>query len=69
MREQIQKLLQARPFGSFAVEVAEDLAYSIPTSDHVFLGKKVLGVEDDEGAIDLIPYEHIRRIRYKQPVG
>ena len=49
MREQIEKLLHARPFQAFAVDVAEDVAYSIPTNDHVWLGKKVLGIEDDDG--------------------
>lgn len=69
MREQIEKLLRARPFQALAVDVSEDVAYSIPTGDHVFLGKKVLGIEDDESGIDLIPYEHIRRVRYRPIVA
>jgi hypothetical protein len=64
MREQILKLLHANPFQSFAVEVAEDLAYSIPTNDHVWPAKNVLVIEDDNGYVDIIPYAHIRRVRH-----
>jgi len=62
MREQILKLLHPNPFQSFAVEVAEDLAYSIPTNDHVWPAKNVLVIEDDNGYVDIIPYAHIRRV-------
>ena len=65
MREQIKKLLEAIPFEPFSVDVAEDVAYSIPTPDHVLLGKNVLVIEDDTGYVDLVGYEHIRRITYK----
>jgi hypothetical protein len=44
--------------------VAEDVAYSIPTRDHVLAAKKVLVIEDDGGLVDVIPYTHIRRISF-----
>ena len=65
MREQIQKLLHAVPFEAFSVDVAEDVAYSIPIPDHVLLGKNVLVIEDDKGYVDIISYQHIRRISHK----
>jgi hypothetical protein len=65
MREQIKKLLEAIPFEPFGVDVAEDVAYFIPTPDHVLLGKNVLVIEDDTGYVDLVGYEHIRRITDK----
>lgn len=65
MREQIQKLLHAIPFRPFVVDVAEDVGYSIPNPDHVLLGKRVLVIEDDKGYVDLVGYQHIRRITHK----
>ncbi len=65
MREQIQKLLHAVPFEPFSVDIAEDVAYSIPSPDHVLLGKNVLVIEDDSGYVDLVGYQHIRRISHK----
>jgi hypothetical protein len=49
MRDQIAKLLHARPFRSFAVEVDSDLAYSIPTAEHALLARTVIVIEDDSG--------------------
>ena len=43
MREQILKLLHKIPFQPFSVDVASDVAYSIPTPDHVLAAKNVLG--------------------------
>ena len=65
MREQLEKLLHAVPFEPFSVDVAEGVAYSIPTPDHVFLGKNVLVIEDDSGYVDLVSYRHIRRLSHK----
>jgi len=65
MREQIEKLLHSVPFEPFSVDVAADVAYSIPTPDHVLLGKNVLVIEDDSGYVDLVNYRHIRRISHK----
>ncbi len=65
MREQIEKLLRAVPFEPLSVDVAADVAYSIPTPDHVLLGKNILVVEDDQGYVDLVNYRHIRRISHK----
>jgi len=67
MREQIEKLLHALPFEPFSIGVAEDVGYSIPTPDHVLLGKKVLVIEDDSGYVDLVSYQHIRRISKRSP--
>ena len=64
MKEQILKLLHSNPFLPFSVEVAEDVAYAIPTRDHVLAGRNVLVIEDDSGYVDLIPYAHIRRVRH-----
>jgi hypothetical protein len=65
MREQIQKLLHATPFEPFAVEVAEDLAWSIPTPDHALAAKSALVIEDDEGFVHLVSYAHVRQIMHK----
>ena len=64
MREQILKLLHKIPFMPFSVDVAADVAYSIPTPDHVLAAKNVLVIEDDAGLVDVIPYAHIRRISF-----
>ena len=64
MREQILKLLHKIPFQPFSVDVAADVAYSIPTPDHVLAAKNVLVIEDDGGLVDVIPYSHIRRISF-----
>jgi len=69
MKEQIVKLLHSNPFLPFTVEVAEDVAYSIPTRDHVLAGKNLLVIEDDNGYVDLIPYSHIRRVRHLATLG
>lgn len=64
MREQILKLLADQPFVPFVVDVAEDVAYAIPTRDHVWAGRFALVIEDDRGYVDIIPYRHIRRLRH-----
>jgi hypothetical protein len=46
------------------VDVAADVAYSIPTPDHVLAAKNVLLIEDDAGLVDVILYSHIRRISF-----
>ena len=64
MKEEIRRLLQATPFTPFAVDVAPDIAYSIATSDHANATGNALVIIDDHGYIDLIPFSHIRRVRY-----
>jgi hypothetical protein len=66
MRDQIAKLLHARPFRSFAVEVDSDLAYSIPTAEHALLARTVIVIEDDSVYVDIVPYSAIRRLRFLQ---
>jgi hypothetical protein len=66
MREQIQRLLHTRPFKGFAVEIDSDLAYSIPTAEHVLLARNAIVIEDDSGWVDIVPYTAIRRIRAQQ---
>jgi hypothetical protein len=66
MRDEISKLLHARPFRSFAVEVGADLAYSIPTAERAFLARTVIVIEDDSGCVDIVPYSAIRRLRFLQ---
>ena len=63
MRDQIAKLLHARPFRSFAVEVDADLAYSMPTAERTLLARTVIVIEDDSGYVDIVPYSAIRRLR------
>ena len=46
------------------MDVAPDVAYSIPTPDHVLAAKNVLVIEDDAGLVDVIPYAHTRRISF-----
>ncbi len=64
IREQVLKLLHQIPFQPFSADVAADVAYAIPTPDHVLAAKKVLVIEDDGGFVDVIPYSHIRRISF-----
>ncbi|MFA6176447.1 MAG: hypothetical protein WC765_07710 [Phycisphaerae bacterium] len=66
MREQIIKLLHETPFHPFAVEVATDVVYTIPTRDHVLVTAKLLVIADDQGTFDAIPFSHIRRISYRE---
>lgn len=66
MRDQIVRLLHARLFRSFAIEVDSDLAYSIPTAEHALLARTVIVIEDDSGYIDIVPYSAIRRLRVLQ---
>jgi hypothetical protein len=66
MRDQIAKLIQARPFRSFAIEVDSDLAYSIPTAEHALMARTVIVIEDDSGYVDIVPYSAIRRLRVMQ---
>lgn len=68
MREQLHQLLHAIPFEPFAVEVAEDLAWSIPTPDHALAAKSAFVIEDDDGLVHLISYGHIRQIVHKASV-
>lgn len=65
MKEQIEKLLHATPFVPFILEVADEVVYPIATADHALLGGKLIGIADDDGLIDLVPYRHIRRLRTK----
>lgn len=65
MREQIHALLHAVPFEPFAVEIAEDLSWSIPTSDHALAAKFALVIEDDDGLVHLISYAHVRQIVHR----
>ena len=66
MRDQIARLLHARPFRSFAVEIDSDLAYSIPTAEHALLARTVMVIEDASGYVDIVPYSAIRRLRVLQ---
>ena len=66
MRDQIAKLLHARPFRSFAIEVDSDLAYSIPTAERALLARTVIVIEDDSGYVDIVPYSAIHRLRLLQ---
>ena len=66
MRDQIAKLLHARPFKGFAIEVDSDLTYSIRTAEHAFLARTVMVIEDDSGYVDILPYSAIRRLRVLQ---
>jgi hypothetical protein len=66
MREQIIKLLNEVPFHPFAVDVASDVVYSIPTRDHVLVTGKLLVIADDAGTFDAIPFDHIRRISFRE---
>jgi hypothetical protein len=50
-------------FQPFSVDVAANVAYSIPTPNHVLAAKDFLVIEDDGGLVD-IPYSHIRRISF-----
>jgi hypothetical protein len=52
------------PFQPFSVDLAADLAYSIPTPEHILAAKNALVIEDDAGFVDVIPYSHIRRISF-----
>jgi hypothetical protein len=66
MRDQIARMLHARPFRSFVVEVDSDLAYSIPTAEHPLLARTVIVIEDDSGYVDIVRYPAIRRLRVLQ---
>jgi hypothetical protein len=66
MRDRIAKLIQARPFRSFAIEVDSDLAYSIPTAEHALMARTVIVIKDDSGYVDIVPYSAIRRLRVMQ---
>ena len=39
------------------------------TPDHVLAAKSVLVVEDDSGLVDVISYDHIRRISFRSEVA
>jgi hypothetical protein len=69
MREQIQRLLRTVPFEPFSIDVAPDVAWSIPTPDHAFPSKSVLVIEDDDRFVHLVSYEHIRQIVHRQPAS
>jgi len=62
MKEQVTSLLHAAPFEPFAVEIASDVAWSIPTPDHAFASKNALVIEDDDGILHIINYKYIRQI-------
>lgn len=67
MREQILKRVHAKPFVPFIVDLAENVSYSIPTPDHVFpTSPRLLVIMGDDGYMNVIPYDHIRRIVFKE---
>lgn len=63
MKEQLVKFLTVRPFKPFSVELSNDVAYAIATSDHASVLRTILVIEDDTGAADLIAIKHIIRLR------
>ena len=63
MREQLIKFLRAKPFRPFTVELDNDAAYAIATSDHASVLRTILVIEDDTGAADLVAIDHITRLR------
>ncbi len=67
MKEQIEALLRATPFEPFAVEIDQDLAWSIPSPDHAMAAKSALVIEDDAGLVHLVSYRHIRQVVHKAP--
>ncbi|HEY5893483.1 MAG TPA: hypothetical protein VIT91_09650 [Chthoniobacterales bacterium] len=67
MREQILKLVQAKPFIPFIVDVAEDVSYVVPTPDDIFpASPRLLVIMADDGYVNVIPYDHIRRLVFKE---
>lgn len=66
MREQIIKLLNKIPFHPFAVDVASDVVYSIPTRYHVLVTGKLLVIAAAAGTFDAVSFDHIRRIFFRE---
>lgn len=69
MREQVEKLLKASPFESFAVEVSDTVMYSIPTRDHVLSAKNGLFILGDDGLVDVVTWPHVRRLSFREPAA
>lgn len=69
MREQVEKLLKATPFESFAVEVSDAVAYSIPMRDHVLAAKNGLFILGDDGLVDFVTWPHVRRLSFREPAA
>ncbi len=65
MKEELLELLRAVPFVPFVIEVADDVVYAIATVDHVLPAKHVLAILDDEENVDILAYDHIRRLRFR----
>ena len=61
--QQLIKFLSARPFRPFTVELDNDTAYAIATSEHASVLRTILVIEDDTGAADLVAISHITRLR------
>lgn len=53
------------PFQPFVLEVAEDVACSIATRDHLLVARNLVAVLDDGGYIAVIPISQIRRVVYR----
>ncbi|HEY5751808.1 MAG TPA: hypothetical protein VIT21_01550 [Chthoniobacterales bacterium] len=67
MREQILKLIHAKPFVPFIVDLAEDVSCVVPTPDHIFpTSPRLLDIMADDGYVNVIPYDHIRRIVFRE---
>jgi hypothetical protein len=65
MREQLLKLLKAKIFKPFVVELTNEIVYPIATADHASVLRTILVIEDDTGAADLVAINHISRLRVK----
>lgn len=65
MLDEIRKAVRKFPFQPFGIELSSGEMIPVPHSDHFFVGKTRIVVEDDKGVIDLLSALHMARIRYQ----
>ena len=70
MIEDLRKLIRATPFMPFTLQMTDGRAFRVPHPDHIFVYPSgLIGVEDDEGVVNLLPSIHLSGIEPRSPAS
>lgn len=70
MLEELRKWIRAVPFQPFRIELNSGRVLEVPHPDHILVTSGgMVGVEDDQGLLDVVAALHITSIRSTRPTS
>ena len=70
MLEELRKWIRAVPFQPFRIELSSGRILEVPHPDHILVTSGgMVGVEDDQGLLDVVAALHITSIRSTRPAS